>query len=201
LQHLLGILVHLAQLSAAQEPGDSPSDAPGVRLVKEMLIEKAVALASFRSEQLHAQHPLGAGAARAKYATALARLQRDETTLRDRLRGAHEPHENSHSGRGSRGGSLALLDLSWWLYGGAAISVLFCTMLLRLARRCARRSVTPITPRRSLSLEVAAPLPGRTGAFRGADGGGTFQFQGGGIGKGSNATYRSPLSRTRSLGR
>ena len=53
-RRLLGALVLLVQLAAAQAHGDAlgeaPGDSPGVRIVKDMLIEKALALARLKAK-------------------------------------------------------------------------------------------------------------------------------------------------------
>jgi hypothetical protein len=80
-RRLLGALVLLVQLSAAQTRGDAlgeaPGDSPGVRIVKDMLIEKALALARLKAKHTKQGHT--------EYVAALKQLQHDQAVLRERL--------------------------------------------------------------------------------------------------------------------
>ena len=131
-RRVLGALVILVQLSAAQGRGDTlgeaPGDSPGVRIVKEMLIEKALALARLKAEHTKQGH--------AEYVTALKQLQDDQAVLRERLL-HYAAHEHNESNRSSSVGLPPVTSWQHFAVACAAISALFVTMLCRFRRKVA----------------------------------------------------------------
>ena len=131
-RRLLGALVLLVQLSAAQAHvdalGEAPGDSPGVRIVKDMLIEKALALARLKTKHTKQGHT--------EYVAALKQLQHDQAVLRERLLRYTALKHNEKN----RSFSVGVPPVPSWQHFAAAcaaISALFVTMLCRLRRKVA----------------------------------------------------------------
>lgn len=207
------IFLEICVVASADDLLATPAVPAGVKVVEEMLIDQAIKLAA-AGRNVNVAPKTADGYAR--FDAALAKLQRTEATLRERLRNAHQPHEHPHFFSQQRVDGAKSVDGAVLGPGLASHAwVAACALLLGvigIALLCKGRWLSagnpPTTPSSARGLTVEAGesdgcAPGAvsgtaSGAASGTAGGAMGSATGGGTF--TSAKFRSPSSRSRRLG-